>query len=224
MKRHAFISILLLLSLSAGAQNWNTLSPDVERGRSGSFSGQKGLLPPSAPEMKTLPVEHDTYNDDGYSQMEEEMNERSWKSEDTAWERACKMDTKDAYRRYIAIYPSGAHRAEATRRMIDREVDDILDNAHEELPGIEHVLVDNESPTSTIIVENHTGYVLTVYYSGIDSRTIQVSPDGRGSVTLTNGPYRIAASVPPTNIRPYAGKTQFIGGRYETKYYVVPVY
>lgn len=223
MKLAPLILGLTLLSLSVSAQSFK-LPYSSERGLKGGSKSERELMLGNTIDMNTIPMDYSKFNDEKYGEMEDEMNERKWQSEDTAWERASEVDTKEAYQRYMAIYPNGQHRGEAYRRFIDRQVNDIMSNAHEELPGIERTAPDDDSPTSTIIVENNTAYVLTVYYSGIDSKSILINPGGRSAVTLTNGPYKIAASVPPAHIRPYAGTTQLSGGQYKTGYWVVRLY
>jgi len=221
MKFASFILGLCLFAFNAGAQSF-TLPYGGERGSKGTFkSSEKEMLLGKPIDMNEIPMEYNKYNDERFKEFDEEMNERKWKNEDTAWERACELDTQEAYQRYIAIYPNGPHRGEANRRFIDIQVNDIMNNAHDELPDIFHVAPDDNSPTSTVLIVNHTDYVLTVYYSGIDSKSILINPGSRAALTLTNGSYKVAASVPPSHIRPYAGRTQLSGGRYETGYWVV---
>jgi len=174
-------------------------------------------------DMKSVSVEYGRYSDDKLKEFEKEMQEREWGREDTAWKRACALDTKDAYEKYIAMYPNGAHRAEATKRFVDVSVEDIFKGAHNHLPGIEHIQSDDDSPTSTLVIENTTEYVLTVYYSGTESREMRLMPYSRGTIVLKNGDYKIAASVPPANIRPFAGSESFSGGQYRTGFCIVPV-
>jgi len=218
-----FILGLTLLSLTAAAQSF-TIPYSPERGSLGSSKSEREMMLGNTIDMNTIPMEYNKFNDEKFRQMDEEMKEKMWASEDTAWERACEIDTKEAYRRYMAIYPNGPHRGEAGQRFIDRQVNDIMNNAHEDLPGIEHLEEDDDSPTSTVNVVNHTEYVLTVYYSGIDSRSVLINPGGRAAITVTNGPYKIAASVPPAHIKPFAGKTQLSGGLYEIGFWVVSTY
>lgn len=220
MKFARIIFCLLLVSASAGAQTI-TLPYSVERGSLGTTKSEREMMLGNTIDMNSIPMEYNNFNDERFKEMDEEMSERMWHSEDTAWERACELDTKEAYQRYMAIYPNGPHRGEANRRYIDRQVNDIMSDAHDDLPGIERISEDQESPRSTIMVENHTDYVLTVYFSGIDSKSILISPRGRAAVSLTNGAYKVAASVPPSHIRPYAGTTQLSGGQYKTGFYIV---
>jgi len=167
---------------------------------------------------------HDDYGAKSDSRMDEldrQMEERRWATEKEAWDRACTLDSEVAYRKYVALYPYGLHRGDADKRIVDLEVEEILNEDHASLPGLERVISDDDSPTSTIQIENHTGYPLTVLYSGIDSKSIVISPGGRGTVVLKNGFYRIAASVPDTKVRPFAGDENLGGGRYETGFYIV---
>ena len=75
--------------------------------------------------------------------------------------------------------------------------------------------------TSEIVIDNNTDYALTVYYSGTSFKSILIPIGGKATFTVENGDYKIAASVPPAYIRPYAGKTEFVGGRYEIGFWVV---
>lgn len=214
---------LLCISFLSFAQTSVPFGKQGER-RSGSVSlgsSPKELIITPKVDMKSLPVEYEKFSDARLEELEREMSERSWGSEDTAWERACVLNTRDAYMKYVAMYPNGEHRPEANKRIIDIEVEDILNHEHEELPGITRVEEDDDSPTSTIVIKNNTQYRLTVMYSGSESKSIAIAPGGRGTLTVKNGRYNIAASVPPAHIRPYAGSTTLEGGRYETGYWVV---
>ena len=167
------------------------------------------------------PIEHSEYKDENLERLEKEMEAREWGSEGTAWERARKADTKEAYQRYVAMYPNGAHRPQASQRIVDLSVNDIFDGDHGSLPEMHCVARDDDSPTSTITVENATRYPLTVMYSGPESRSTVIPPGAKSTVTLPNGRYRIAASVPDAFVRPFAGSETFSGGRYETGYVIV---
>lgn len=224
---HRILSIIILLcSITWGACAQSGISfdrrGDKRSGGSGGgyirneMQGTTGIMR----DMTTLPIVKDKYDDTKLKDLEKNMEERDWGSEDTAWSRACALNTRDAYEKYIAMYPNGAHTAEATRRIIDLDVDDIFKHDHGDLPGMKQVETDDDSPTCVIMIENNTQYILTVFYSGPDSKKVLVGPYGKGSVTLPVGHYKIAASVPPANIRPYAGSGNLSGGRYETGYWI----
>lgn len=163
----------------------------------------------------------DNLEDERFKALEIEMKEKEWNHEDTAWERACALGDEAAFRKYLAMYPYGAHSGEANARIIDIQVNDALNNAHNELPNFELIEKDEDSPTSTIIITNHTNYPLTVLYSGENSRSIVIAAYQTSSITVRNGYYKIAASVPNTQVRPYAGTATLEGGKYQTGYYIV---
>lgn len=213
----AVIMSLVCFAFSAAAQTENPLRTEGGKRSGAGWEMSTGKMM----DIKTLPITRDKYTDDKLDEFNRQMAERDWGSEDTAWERACSLGTKDAFQKYIAMYPNGPHRADATKKIVDIEVDDILNGKHNDLPGMKRVESDDDSPTSTVTVENGTQYRLTVMYSGPESRSIEILPGGKGTVTLPNGHYRIAAFVPPAHVRPYAGSEEFAGGRYETGYIIV---
>lgn len=179
------------------------------------------LVPPDS--RGSVPSGYKDYQDDGLNDLNQKMKEREWGSEDTAWRQASDSDSSQAYERYLAIYPNGAHAAEATVRLVSAKVNETLANAHNELPEIKQTSSDEFSPTSTVMVQNNTGYPLTVYCSGTDNRTVVIPPDKKAAITIKNGQYKLAATVPPSHIRPYAGQTSFSGGEYEIGFWVVTI-
>jgi len=183
--------------------------------------GLDKMLIPQKEVNAGIPSDYKGYSDEDLSELEKAMKERDWSREDTAWIRACEIDTQASYARYIALYPSGAHFPQATAKLIEAKVDETLENAHEDLPEIECIKPDENSPTSTLIIRNHTGLSLTVYCSGEQSKSVVIAPGGRDFITVKNGEYKLAATVPPVHIRPYAGKTFLSGGQYEIGFWVV---
>lgn len=218
--------IFLLFLFLAGASGLATAQSvrQLERPR-------KMTLEPMKPGTETIimsprndnpkSASYKDYSDKSFEELEREMQEREWGSEDTAWKRACEMNSYQSYERYLAIYPNGAHKAEATCLLIDAKVNETLRNAHDDLPNIKLVEADEESPTSTLLIRNNTGYSLTVYCSGSTTKSVVIPRDNFATIVLENGDYKIAASVPPSYIRPFAGKTSFAGGRYEMGFWVV---
>lgn len=172
----------------------------------------------------SIPYGYKGYNDERLDELDKQMKERQWQSEDTAWKRACELDTRLSYETYITRYPQGAHVAEANNKVIEKKVDETLANAHDNLPNIKYIEPDEFSPTSTLSIKNNTGYPLTVYCSGSDKKSVIIPVDATRDVTVTNGDYKIAASVPPGYIRPFAGQTTFYGGTYEIGFWVVTTY
>lgn len=217
-----YIIGMCFLTFSAGAQSVIPMPKEKDGRSSGSLKMEHYGTISMPNEMKLPPIDYKQDFKSETKELEAKMAERDWGSEDTAWARACEINTRDSYQRYIAIYPNGAHRPDASQRLIDIEVDDIMNGEHGNLPKMKWVSEDEDSPTSTITVENGTRFPLTVMYSGEDSRSIVIAPGAKGAVTLPNGRYKIAASVPAANVRPFAGNETFRGGSYEVCYVIVP--
>ena len=219
MKSFPLILILSLICFQAYAQYPVERSGNRIPGLSGSRG--TGTMNSKADAKESLPSSYKDYHDDNLDKMNSAMKEREWLSEDTAWKRAREMDTRQSYERYMSMYPGGAHIAQAGSRLVNVKIDETLSKAHNNLPNIKRIESDDSSPTSTIEIHNNTGYPLTVYYSGEKGSSILIQPDRTGTITLDNGPYKLAAMVPPSHIRPYAGKTELLGGRYEIGFWVV---
>lgn len=166
-------------------------------------------------------MDYGKYTDETLDEKTKEMQERDWQSEDTAWKRACSINNTAAYQRYSAIYPNGAHISEAQKRLIDLQVEEVINNDHGDLPNIKQLVKDDDSPISVVRIENHTNQTLTVMYSGLDSRKIRIPPYGRDKISVKNGRYGIAASVTSRNVKPFAGHTTLSGGEYEIGFYIV---
>ena len=229
MTLRRILTLLMMLTLTASTARAQSISigryGDRYKGSAtGTSSGMavpQGMAGGSVRMEPSVPSGYGKYEDDGLDALEKEMQEREWGHEDTAWKRASEMDSIEGYQTYLARYPYGAHAGDANNRIIDLRVQDALNGSHEDLPDMKRVEEDDDSPTSTILVENNTGYPLTVMYSGLESKSIVIAAGGRGAVTVKNGHYRIAASVPPGHIRPFAGSQDFSGGRYEVGFWVV---
>lgn len=227
-KLATLILCLLLTVVTASAQSPVPSRRSGDRyvvgsagGGTGAVMSNKGMLGGSISAEPALPSNYGKFKDEGLDDLSKAMEERDWGSEDTAWARAKSQDTIGGYQKYLARFPYGPHVGEAQNRIIDIRVNDALNSDHNELPQIQRTISDDDSPTSTIVVENTTRYPLTVMYSGLESRSITIPAHSRGTVTLKNGRYRIAASVPVASIIPYAGSQDFVGGRYETGYCIV---
>lgn len=215
------VSFLMLLCVDASAQLSVPLNGPGETRSKGTLATENGMIINTEIDMSSIPVEYGKYSDTRLEQLEKEMSEREWNKEETAWEKARGLDTKEAYEKYIGMYPYGAHRADASKRLVDIKVEDTFSKDHGSLPGMTHTEKDDNSPTSLIIVENATQYILTVMYSGSESKSVQIGPGTKVPVKLPNGPYRIAASVPVATVKPFAGSEYFTGGRYEVGFCIV---
>lgn len=221
LRRIILVLAALTLALGASAQSLPKYGEmGSSKGKSANAGSERAKMIGTTIDFNSIPIEYGRYTDDKMEDIENRMKEKMWGAEPTAWERACVLNTKEAYTRYTAMYPYGQHVAEAHKILVDLEVNEAMKKAHSSLPGIKQTLEDNDSPTSTIFVQNNTDYNLTVYYSGTDSKSVTIAPGHRASVTIKNGSYKIAASVPVTTIKPFAGGESFTGGRYEVGFYV----
>lgn len=220
MKRLTLIFLTVILStMFSAAQSKG--GRDMKGGGLGINSSERSRMIESTLDVNSIPLNFKGLPDERIKEMERQMEERKWGSEDTAWELALSKDTRDAYQKYIALYPNGPHRAEASKRVVDIDVNNVFKGSHNKLPGMERVERDDDSPFSIVVVENATRYTLTVMYSGPESKSVYIPAGEKGSVKIPNGQYRIAASVPAPHVRPYAGAQLFEGGRYETGYCIV---
>lgn len=208
----------MLSCMSAMAQN---KSGRDMKGGLGVSSSERSRMIGSTIDVNSIPLNYKGLTDEKIGELEKQMEERKWGAENTAWELASSKDTKEAYQKYIAMYPYGAHRAEASKRIVDIDVNNIFNGSHNNLPGMERVEKDDDSPFSIVVVENATRYTLTVLYSGPESKSVFIPAGEKASVKIPNGQYRIAASVTSPSVRPYAGAQSFDGGRYETAYCIV---
>lgn len=155
-------------------------------------------------------------------QEEEEIKKekKAWNSDAGAWETAQKQNTVFAYRKYISLYPRGKHVKEAEKRSIDVEVSDIFASGdYSILPPLDKMSYGTSS-SSRITISNDTQYVLTLLYSGRESKRIVIAPRKTESIRVKSGRYRIVASVGALNVRNFARTENLTGGEYKVSYYI----
>jgi len=73
---------------------------------------------------------------------------------------------------------------------------------------------------SFIAVTNNTEYTLVVRYSGPDTKKIILKPNESTTVYLSNGYYKVAASVNAADVRNFAGNYNLEGGEYSKSFYI----
>lgn len=142
-----------------------------------------------------------------------------WNTDDNAWRTVSATNDITSYQKYLSLYPKGKHIKEANKRIIDLEVDATFKSEYGELPTMEKMSSGN-SVYTTIIIYNKTEYKLTLLYSGLESRRLEIFPQDYQTINLTNGVYRVAASVNASNISKYAGNEKLDGGICEVTYYI----
>lgn len=130
------------------------------------------------------------------------------------------QDNIDEYQAFLAKFPSSPKKNWIEKRIIDLEVDSIAAGDHGELPPPVSVGRASNSGKARVLIQNKTGYELTVRYSGQESRKIVLPKGSESSVHLTIGPYRIAASVDAFGVRNFYGTNKMAGGVYQSKFYI----
>lgn len=142
-----------------------------------------------------------------------------WNTEAEAWKMAQKENTISAFQKYLDLFPRGAHKAAADKKIIDMQVANVYAGEHGTLPSMDQTGYGG-GPTSSVYIQNSTQYTLTLLYSGPDSKRVIVSPRQSSHVTLKNGTYRVAASVSDAGVRNFAGSESLRGGSYSVEYYI----
>src|SRR5690606_32212883 len=137
------------------------------------------------------------------------------------WDNAIKKNTIKSFQDYLTKFPSSEHREEAEKKIIDLEVDAIFSGSYGKLPPMSRSNSNTQyTTTNTIEIHNKTKFNLTIRYSGIESKKIILRADQKRTITLTNGTYRVAASVAASNVQNYAGKESLLGGQYFSEYWI----
>lgn len=223
MRGKRLISLILgLMMVSSAAFAQSALeNPGKRLGSHSSMAGLEKLDIPMTGPSSSKPTGYKGYTDESLEEFNRNMKEQEWGREETAWVRASELNSSKAYERYMAMYPYGAHVPEATVLLVQAKVDETLANAHSKLPDIKRIEEDDDSPETTLIIQNNTGLTLTVYCSGTDNKSVIIPVDRKASITFKNGDYKLAATVPPAYIKPFAGQTSFQGGVYEIGFWVV---
>lgn len=150
---------------------------------------------------------------------EQEEFEMYWYNEKKAWDRAVSVYD---YEKYLSYYPKGEHAIEAEKRIVDGKIKRIMSGQYSPLPDMEgHSRRSSiETSTSLILITNSTNFILSVYYSGVDSKRVILAPNQSSTITLKNGSYRIAASVDAPSVSNFAGTKYLSGDEYKSNYYI----
>lgn len=137
------------------------------------------------------------------------------------WKEALKANSIKNYLNYITNFPDGKHIATAEKKIIDIEVDNILKGNYGKLPPMSKTTSNYYAIINEIEIFNDTNFTLTVRYSGdFESKKIVILPKQKTKLTISNGDYRVAASVDAKNVKNYAGKEKLEGGSYSSVFYI----
>lgn len=152
-------------------------------------------------------------------EKKEQIENRVWSTESDAWKQAILENNILAYEKYKSLYPNGSHISACEKRLIDLEVSRIYAGEHGTLPAM-NKMRGGKGSTSHITVTNSTSFILTILYSGPDSKKIILDAGETETVVLKNGQYRVAASVSASEVNNYAGTEILQGGSYRSDYYI----
>ena len=149
-----------------------------------------------------------------------ELEQALWGTEEAAWKSAQEENTLNAFNKYLELYPKGRHARAADKKVIDFAVADAFSREHGELPALNKEY-SNNSGKNEVTARNDTEYTLTILYSGpVNSYRQVIKAKETGKIVLTNGKYRIVASVDNPSVRSYAGTMTMDGGGYYSSYYI----
>ncbi|HYF34848.1 MAG TPA: hypothetical protein VD994_06105, partial [Prosthecobacter sp.] len=132
------------------------------------------------------------------------------------------QDKLEYYRAFAAKFPNHPESAWIDKRIIDLEVAAIAAGNFGEMPKADVVSLGGSAVD--VEVENGTGYVLTILYSGADSKRLVVPIGAKGSVVLKPGNYEFAASVAAADVSNYYGSAVMHGGTYSSRFYIETSY
>jgi len=137
-------------------------------------------------------------------------------SEENDYESAKRKKSSRVWEKFLKKHPDHWDRNDIEKKIISLKVDEIMkDRNTGELPSFAQTSTAYSS-TSSVTIENDTGYSLIVRYSGPSVKEIVISKGSSKTTSLSSGSYKIAASA---NGLHYAGR-ESLSGSYSSKYYI----
>lgn len=133
-----------------------------------------------------------------------------------AYDDALSSNSSYAWKRFLDEYPDHPNKSSIKEKIIRLEVDEILgDRETGRMPSFDNYST-SYSSNSSVEITNNTGCNLTVRYSGVEAKMIEIPSGGTRTVYLSSGTYKIAASACGAN---YAG-TESLHGSYGSTFYI----
>ncbi len=133
-----------------------------------------------------------------------------------AYDEAVNSNSSYAWKRFLEDYPDYPNAGSIKEKIIRLEVDEILgDRETGQMPSF-NSNSSSYSSNSSVEITNNTGCSLTVRYSGVEAKMIEIPSGGTRTVYLTSGSYKITASACGAN---YAG-TENLHGSYDSTFYI----
>jgi hypothetical protein len=144
--------------------------------------------------------------------------QQMWGTESRAWRTATSQGTMAAYNEYLQRYPQGRHKSQADQKIIDLEVQAVINSGdYGYLPPSQRISY-GTSATSSVHIRNSSGSTITILYSGTRSMRVVLSPHQSQTISLPSGSYRVVATAP--GVRSFYGTENLTGGDYESEYYI----
>lgn len=132
-------------------------------------------------------------------------------------------DTISAYRKYIVRNPNGQFVADANKRIIDLEVEDIARGDHGKLfaPHRSYSGYGGYGTIAKIALKNSTSYTIDVMYSGkIQSYKRSIEPNGSTTLSVAPGSYKVVVRAKGSGVRPFYGENDLNAGEYSEEFYI----
>jgi hypothetical protein len=136
------------------------------------------------------------------------------------WKKTLGINSSSAFKDYIEHYPDGIHSKEAKKKIIDIKVDNILNLAYEPIPALNNKNNSYYSKVSLVSIKNNSPYRLTVFYSGTESREVEIEPMSAADIRLPNGTYRVAATANVISVKNFGGTQLLEGSVYELNFFI----
>ncbi len=129
------------------------------------------------------------------------------------------QDDIDEYKHFLAQHPNHSEKKWIEKRIIDLEVQKIAGAEHGKMPAMQPVRLGGSA--AEIEITNNTGYILTVRYSGPDSRKVVIPKEGKRTLSLMPGKYQVAASVDSATVTNYYGEATLQAAKYNESFYTM---
>lgn len=153
-----------------------------------------------------------------YWDSDKKIKELAFATEEAAWKYCNTLNTSDAYNEYLDHYPEGKHETEATKFVVNEQLNRINDKEYDELPELPQI-IRGDVPFSLIDITNGTSYELTVLFaSDKKCKRIVIVSGGSEEFELPNGTYRSAIISSDSDIKPACGTVTLTGGAYGVEY------
>ena len=152
-------------------------------------------------------------------QKQKKADEEKYGTDDRAWNTTKSLNTVAAYNEYLRRYPRGKYVNAANKKIIDLEVEQIVNSGiYGELPPSQKIS-QGTGNTNTIHIHSQCDRDITIMYSGAVSKKIELSPYGYQTITLTSGSYKVVATA--FGVTPFYGTETLTGGEYSAEYYII---